>query len=232
MSTNDSQKLLHLLHMHHSSFLKSQVAHAIGMEMYIRSKQINSKKDLASFCHSYIGSHLLYNDAIIIKELYLKLKKDDWDQVLYLAEIYNARKNVLELKKTSRQAGNRFLDRLLSIETSPILSKWADEIKDRDSLNHYVIVYSLYAFEKGFDLFATIQTYLYFSLTNLVQHAVRAIPLAPKDAEQVTLQALAEVDQATELAMTLQFKDMQNSAIGLEISAMQHKYLLSKLFIS
>ncbi|MGN8644778.1 urease accessory protein UreF [Gracilibacillus sp. HCP3S3_G5_1] len=232
MSNKSKQNLLHLLHMHHSSFLKSQVAHAIGMEMYIRSKQINTKEDLASFCHSYIGSHLLYNDAIIIKELFLKLKKNDWKQVIYLANIYNARKNVLELKKTSRQAGNRFLDRLLSIQASPILSKWSEEIKDKESLNHYVIVYSLYAYEQGFDLFATIQTYLYFSLTNLVQHAVRAIPLAPKDAEQVTLKILSEVDLAAEIAMTLQFKDMHNSAIGMEISAMQHKYLLSKLFIS
>ncbi len=105
-------------------------------------------------------------------------------------------------------------------------------IKEKEFLNHYVVVYSIYAFEQDFDLRSTIQTYLYFSLTNLVQHAVRAIPLAPKDAEKVTLAALEQVDKATEMAMTLSFKDMRNNAIGLEISAMQHKYLLSKLFIS
>ncbi|WP_058308350.1 urease accessory protein UreF [Gracilibacillus massiliensis] len=232
MSTKDSKKLLHLLHTHHSSFLKSQVAHAIGMEMYIRSKQINSKEDLASFCNSYIGNYLVYNDTIIIKEIFLQLRKNDWEQVVYLAEIYNARKNVLELKKTSRQAGNRLLDRLLTIQSSPLLEKWQKEIKEKDLLNHYVIVYSIYAYEQGFDLYSTIETYLYFSLSNLVQHAVRAIPVAPKDAEKVTLEALDEVDQATEMAMTLSFKDMKNNAIGLEISAMQHKYLLSKLFIS
>ncbi|GAE93400.1 urease accessory protein UreF [Gracilibacillus boraciitolerans JCM 21714] len=232
MSTTDSMKLLQLVHIHHSSFLKSQVAHAIGMEMYIRSKQINTKEDLASFCLSYISNYLVYNDAIIIKEIFRQLKKKDWEQVVYLAEIYNARKNVLELKKTSRQAGNRFLDRISSIHTSDLIEKWQEEIKDAPALNHYVVVYSLYAFDQGFDLYSTIQTYLYFSLTNLIQHAVRAIPLAPKDAEQVTLAALEKVYQATEIAMSLSFNDMKNNAIGLEISAMQHKYLLSKLFIS
>ncbi|ENH96849.1 urease accessory protein [Gracilibacillus halophilus YIM-C55.5] len=232
MGARDTQKQLHLIHLHHSTFLKSQVAHAIGMEMYVRSKQIQTKEDLASFCYSYIHGYLLHNDAIMMKEIYRSMKRQDWEQLLYLAKVYNASKNVLELKRTSRQAGKRLFDRLCSIEESPILEEWSEVIQEKEQLNHYIFVYSLYAFEQGFDLFDTIQTYFYFSLTNVVQHAVRAIPLAPKDAEQVIFQMLDKIDEAAETAIHLTMKQMGNSAIGLEISAMQHKYLLSKLFLS
>ncbi|MFC4403087.1 urease accessory protein UreF [Gracilibacillus xinjiangensis] len=231
MSLGNSNNLLQLSHIHHSSFLKSQVAHAIGMEMYIRSKQINSKEDLASFCKSYTGNYLLYNDAIIIKEIFLGLRKQDWNRIIYLSSIYNARKNVLEMKKSSRQAGNRLLERMQSIIKSPLLEKWAKIIKEKKHLNHYLFVYSIYAYENEFDLFLTIQSYLYVALTNLVEHATRVIPLAPKDGEMVIFELLEEINETTNTAIDLEFKDSINAAVGLEISAMQHKYLLSKLFL-
>ncbi|KAB8138912.1 urease accessory protein [Gracilibacillus oryzae] len=231
MSTGNSNNLMHLLHLHHSSFLKSQVAHAIGMEMYIRSKQINSKADLASFCKSYIGDYLLYNDAIMIKEIFVALKKDDWDKIIYLSSIYNARKTVLEIKKSSRQAGNRLAERMQSIKKSPLFEKWEENINEKNYLNHYLIVYSIYAYENDFDLYLTIQSYLYFALTNLVEHAIRVIPLAPKEGETVIFDLLEELNETANNATHLTLNDMVNSAIGLEISAMQHKYLLSKLFL-
>ncbi|SES21873.1 UreF protein [Gracilibacillus ureilyticus] len=231
MSTGDSDNLMHLLHLHHSSFLQSHVAHAIGLEMYIRSKQINSKEDLHSFCKSYIGSYLLYNDAIMIKEIFQALSKQDWNRIIYLSGIYNASKNVIEIKKSSRQAGNRLLERMQSIKNSSLLDRWADEINVKNHLNHYLIVYSIYAFENDFDLFLTIQSYMYFALTNLVEHAIRVIPLAPKDGETVIFALLDDIKKATKAAAGLCLEDLTNTSVGLEISAMQHKYLLSKLFL-
>ncbi|RCW77183.1 urease accessory protein UreF [Saliterribacillus persicus] len=223
---------LYLLNLHHSTFLKSQEAHAIGMEMYIRAKHIKTKDELFQFCESYVCGYLLYADVIIIKEIYEATRQKDYNRAEYLAKIFDASKHVIELKKTSRQAGNRLLERLLSVESIPALENWKKSQGEETKRNHYAIIYGLYTAEMEFDLSDVIQSYLYFSLTNLVQHAVRAIPLAPKEAELVIFQMIEKINDATHTAMDLSIEDMANCAIGLEISAMQHKYLLSKLFIS
>lgn len=230
--TSIDPALLHLFQIHDSAFPTGGFAHSFGMETYIQESTIRTKEDLQSFCSMYIEHNLASTDAIIVKEAYLLAQKRDRDGLAYLENICHSLKLSPETRKGSMMMGRQFLQTVSSLNDGDLLTFYNEKVNNKELRGHYPIVYGIYTSILGVNLKLSIETFLYSSITALVQNAVRAVPLGQMSGVETMYHLLPVIQKATEQVMYLGLDDLANHSIALEIASMKHEYLHSRLFIS
>ncbi len=113
-----------------------------------------------------------------------------------------------------------------------LLTMWYEKFKSKEIKGHYPVVYGIYTAMLGVDAKISLETFLYSSITSLVQNGVRAIPLGQNSGVQTIFSLLPVIQETASHVKTLTMDDLDNNSIGLEIASMKHEFLHSRLFIS
>lgn len=220
------------MQIHDSSFPTGSFAHSFGMETYIQDNVISNKNDLREFCNMFLRHNLASTDAIIVKEAYELAKKQDTEGLIRLESICHAIKLSPETRKGSSMMGRQFLQTVYPISDEELLTLWYEKLQSKEIKGHYPIVYGIYTALLGVDVKLAIETFLYSSITALVQNAVRAIPLGQMSGVQTTFSLLPVILKTARHVMTLSLDDLDNNSVALEIASMKHEFLHARLFIS
>lgn len=224
--------LLRLFQIHDSAFPIGSYTQSYGMETYIQEDIIRTKEDLLAFCRSYLFQNLVYGDAILIQEAHHATRKNDVDRLLYLEQLCGAIKLAKESREASINIGRQFIRTVAPLEEHNLLEDWHRRIQSEEIKGHYAILYGVYTATTGVACEMAIMTYLYSSISGLIQNAVRAVPFGQNAGVQVTRTLISDVTKATALVGTLTEADLCNNALGIELASMKHEYLFSRLFIS
>lgn len=230
--TNTNPWFLHLIQIHDSAFPTGSFAHSFGMETYIQENVIRKADDLREFCDMYLRQNLASTDAILVKEAYRLAKEQDKQGLVRLENICHAIKLSPETRKGSTMMGRQFLQTVQPLNDGELLTFWSEKLKNKEIKAHFPIVYGIYTAMLGVDLKMSLETFLYSSITALVQNAVRAIPLGQTSGVQTIFTLLPVIQETARHVMTLDLDDLDNNSIALEISSMKHEFLHSRLFIS
>lgn len=230
--TNTNQWFLHLIQIHETAFPIGNFAHSFGMETYIQRDKIRNGDDLREFCNMYLRQNLASTDAIIVQEAYRLAKENDTDGLIKLENICHAIKLSPETRRGSAMIGRQFLQTVRPLNDGKLLTFWHEKLENKEVKGHYPVVYGIYTAMLGIDLKMSLETFLYSSITSLVQNGVRAIPLGQNSGVQTTFSLLPAIQETANHVMTLNLDDLDNNSIGLEIASMQHEFLHSRLFIS
>ena len=223
---------LHLLQIHDSAFPTGSFAHSFGMETYIQENVIRNEDDLREFCDMYIRHNLASTDAIIAKEAYNLTKNRDIKGLIHLENICQGIKLSPETRKGSSMMGRRFLQTVYPLSDEEFLTIWYEKVKSKEIQGHYPVVYGIYTAMLGVDVKMSLETFLYSSITALVQNAVRAVPLGQMSGVKTTFALLPTIQETAQQVMGLTLDDLDNNSIALEIASMKHEFLHSRLFIS
>lgn len=232
VDTNTNSWFLHLIQIHETAFPIGNFAHSFGMETYIQNDDIRTADDLRKFCDMYLRHNLASTDAIIVQEAYRLAKENDIQGLIKLENICHAIKLSPETKEGSAMIGRQFLQTVRPLNDGQLLTLWHEKLKNKEVKGHYPVVYGIYTAMLGIDLKMSLETFLYSSITSLVQNGVRAIPLGQNGGVQTTFSLLPAIHETASHVMTLNLDDLDNNSIGLEIGSMQHEFLHSRLFIS
>ncbi|MDS9471649.1 urease accessory protein UreF [Sporosarcina pasteurii] len=231
-ATNTNPWLLHLIQIHDTAFPTGSFAHSFGMETYIQESDISNEDDLKAFCDMYLRQNLASTDAIIAQEAYRLAKENDLQGLIRLENICHAIKLSPETRKGSMMMGRQFLQTVQPLNNSELFTIWCEKLKNKEIKSHYPVVYGIYTAMLGVDLRTSLETFLYSSITSLVQNGVRAIPLGQNSGVQTIFSLLPVIQETTSRVMTLDLEHLDNNSIGLEIASMKHEFLHSRLFIS
>lgn len=223
---------LHLLQIHDSAFPTGSFAHSFGMETYIQENVIRNEDDLREFCDMYIRQNLASTDAIIAKEAYNLAINRDTKGLIHLEKICHGIKLSPETRKGSSMMGRRFLQTVYPLSNEELLMYWYEKVKSQEIKGHYPVVYGIYTALLGVETKMSIETFLYSSITALVQNAVRAVPLGQMSGVKTTFALLPIIQETAQQVMVLTLDDLDNNSIALEIASMKHEFLHSRLFIS
>lgn len=224
--------LLHLVQIHDSAFPTGTFAHSFGLETYIQAGKITESDELFDFCDSYLRYNLSSADGILVKEAYILARQKDLQGLLQLEQICHGMKLSAETRKGSGMLGRQFYRMVRKLKTSEIFSLWGEKISTNEISGHYPIVYGIYIASMGVDLATGLSLFLYSSATTIIQNAVRAVPFGQSVGIEVMYRLLPLIHELTAKLLSKTLADLNNSAIGLEISSMNHEYLYSRLFIS
>lgn len=94
------------------------------------------------------------------------------------------------------------------------------------------IVMGLYAADKAASLRDAAVTYCYSLLSALTVCAVKAVPISQYAGQVALSRAFPEIVAAVDLAFTLTPDDLGVSGAYIDIAAMQHETLYSRLYMS
>lgn len=229
---NTDPWFLHLMQIHDTAFPIGSFAHSFGMETYIQENAICNEDDLRAFCNMYLRYNLASTDAVIVKEAYHLAKKCDTQGLTRLEKICHAIKLSPETRKGSTMIGRQFLKTVRLLNDQGLLVLWHDKLKTRDIKGHYPVAYGIYTAMIGVDAGRSLETFLYSSITALIQNAVRAVPLGQMSGVKTTFSLLPVIQETAGQVMGSNLEDLANNSIALEIASMKHEFLHSRLFIS
>lgn len=229
---NTNSWFLHLLQIHDSAFPTGTFAHSFGMETYIQEELISNKDDLLVFCEMYLRHNLKATDAIIAKEAYQLAKKRNLEGLVHLEKLCHGIKLSSESRQGSAMLGRQFLRTVSTLNEDELLVLWDKKIKAKEIKGHYPVIYGIYTAIMGVDVQIAIETFLYSSVSALVQNAVRAVPLGQKAGVETMFTLLPMVQEIASDVMTQTMDDLNNNSVGLEIASMKHEFLYLRLFIS
>lgn len=232
VDTLTNLSLLQLLQIQDSAFPIGSYTHSYGMETYIQEDIIRTKEQLVEFCQVYVVQNLVYGDAILIQEAFHAAQARDVGRLIELDELCGAMKLAKESRDASVNIGKQFMRTVAPLIGSPFLLQWKDRI-DREEVNgHYAVLYGIYCEALGVNVFHAVMTFMYASISGLVQNAVRAVPFGQNTGVQALHELLAFVEEAATTVMSLTLDDLANNALGIELASMKHEFLFSRLFIS
>ncbi|MGG3280277.1 urease accessory protein UreF [Paenibacillus solani] len=223
---------LHLIQINDSAFPTGSFAHSFGMETYIQENVLRNEDDLWEFCSMYIRHNLASADAIIVKEAYHLAKKHDTQGLIHLENISHGIKLSPETRKGSAMMGRQFLHMVYPLNDDELLKFWYEKLKNKEIKGHYPVIYGIYTAMMDVDVKMSIDTFIYSSITALVQNAVRAVPLGQRSGVKTMFSLLPVIQETASRVMDLSMDDLDNNSIALEIASMQHEFLHSRLFIS
>ncbi|BCE06731.1 hypothetical protein RSC2_00321 [Bacillus paralicheniformis] len=128
--------------------------------------------------------------------------------------------------------GERMLNLIESLYEIPILSTYRERIDQKQSFGHPSIVFTIVGHHLGVPSSTTTLYYFYSAVSNLVQNAVRAVPLG-QVAGQKTIQEFQTVlIEATEKIQSLNEEEFGIVSPGLELSQMMHERVNIRIFMS
>lgn len=224
--------LLQLFQIHDSGFPIGSYTHSYGMETYIQKDLIQTKEKLVDYCTSYLFQNLVRGDAILIQEAYDAAMAKDVDKLLELEELCGAMKLAKESRDASVNVGRQFIRTITPLHEDSFLAEWKARIDSQSIKGHYAILYGIYSATLGTSRRHAVLTFMYATLSGLIQNAVRSVPFGQNTGVQAMHKLIGPITEATELVSTLAVEDISNNALGIELASMQHEYLFARLFIS
>lgn len=114
----------------------------------------------------------------------------------------------------------------------PHLDAYAELIDTGRCLGLHAIAMGLFAADRAPDLREAAVTYCYSLLSALVVCAVKAVPISQVAGQAALRDGFPDVVAAVDLAFTLEPDDLGVSGAYLDIAAMQHETLYSRLYMS
>lgn len=177
-------------------------------------------------------------DAIFVKEAYEAAASRDGAALDMLQELYTAAKPARELYEASMKTGRSLLIGVKKLHEGA----GNEALKNDDAFYgqavrsslqyHYAIGYGIVAAKLDLDLEETVRTYLFSSLASMVSVATRIMPLGQHESQGMLFRLGKQVAEAPIDLAQLTIDHVNSFSPGLEIAAMEHEILYSRLCMS
>lgn len=225
-------KLLFLLQLSDSFFPTGAFTQSYGLETYIQSGMIMDKNTLFQFLQTYLLESIATSDGPAVLHAYRAAADGDWPGIMEVDAILTAQKFARESREASINTGKRMLRAVLRLFPDQSLEQFHELVRQEKTSGHHAVVYGLMARVLGLGEKETALAFAYTSAAGLVNNAVRLIPLGQNDGQWVLLSLGDVIRQAVAKSCTVSPAELGVTAPALEIRAMQHERLYSRLFMS
>ncbi|MGD0231435.1 MAG: urease accessory protein UreF [Syntrophorhabdales bacterium] len=229
---DDPERILTALQLGDSFFPSGAFAHSSGLETFVADGLVCRREHLVSFIESYLIGLLARCDLLFVKLSYESARKDDVEEIARLDRLMHAMKLPKELRAASIQMGRQVLQVMKDLYPSALLQSLGQCLEGRELRAHHPIILGAACGSIGMEMEATLLTYLYSTVSALVSAGVRLIPIGHSDGQRTVNELkplMARLARAVEM---LSEAGISAFAPALEVRAMQHERLTTRLFKS
>jgi urease accessory protein len=207
-------------------------SHSFGLETYMQEGRVTNKASFKKWLQVYIREQLIYSDGLAFRLVSEALEAGEMEKVWEIDRILYAQLLPREVREASQRMGERMLKLSNDLYASPLLADYQQRVRAQRSFGHPAIVFAFIA--RHFDIAPSqaLLSYLFSSMTSLVQNGVRGIPLGQTDGQQLISELQEELVQALDRIGQLEPDDLGITSPGLECSQMIHERLHVRLFMS
>ncbi len=221
-----------LLQLCDSNFPSGAFSHSFGIETYIQEGDIHDKN---SFYHAlvlYIQKQLIFTDGLACYLVYEAIENEDWDCLIELDSLLYTSSLAAETRIGTRRIGERMAKLCLELYPTPALEKYVKWMKEKSVYGHPALVFAIVAKGLSVEKQTAVASYLFSTISTLVQNGVRGIPLGQTDGQKIVLEIQPVITEAVNTIAHLKIDDLGAVSPGLEIAQMRHERLHVRLFMS
>lgn len=222
-----------LLQINDSQFPIGSYTQSYGLETYVQKGLISSGGEAESFLVAQLQSSLIYSELLSIKMGYSYGISQNLQGLRALEELSLVSRTAKELREASLKLGKRFVK---TVEGLPVgfsldfFREYQEECREI-GVSHSV-AYGVFCACGGFSLEDVLAHYLYNQISGFVTNCVKLIPLSQTEGQKILCglqkyfpEVLGKVEKLTE-------EDLFLSCPALDLHAMEHERLYSRLYMS
>ena len=166
-----------------------------------------------------------------------------WQKLQALDEIYGASRGPFELREGSRKLATRFEKTTDAFCEIPLLANGthgenstgrASEMHDAKTAAYqavyFPVAYGAHCAERGIPLEECLAAFTYSQVSARVTTCVKLVPLSQSEGQRILYSLMKNFSDIVAKCFTLRENDLCRSSPGLDLRAMQHEYLYSRLY--
>lgn len=166
-----------------------------------------------------------------------------WQKLQALDEIYGASRGSFELREGSRKLATRFEKTTDAFCEIPLLANGThgENSTGRASEMHgaktaayqavyFPVAYGAHCAERGIPLEECLAAFTYSQVSTRVTTCVKLVPLSQSEGQRILYSLMKNFSDIVAKCFTLSENDLCRSSPGLDLRAMQHEYLYSRLY--
>jgi urease accessory protein len=232
MHIEGTPALLNLLQLTDSFFPSGSFAYSWGLETCVSEGLVEGVDGLGGFLAAYLKGQLARSDALVAKLAFDAAGSGDLAAVVRLDNKLNAMKTARECREGGLQIGKQILKVVNALHRSAFLGEFAGSIEARKSRGHHAPVFGVVCRVLGVAKRDCMQGFLYQAASGIVSAGVRLIPLGHMDGQAALEQIKPLMVGIADEIEPLGEDDISSFAPGIEIRAMRHETLYTRLFRS
>ena len=166
-----------------------------------------------------------------------------WQKLQALDEIYGASRGPFELREGSRKLATRFEKTTDAFCEIPLRANGthgenstgrASEMHDAKTAAYqavyFPVAYGAHCAERGIPLEECLAAFTYSQVSARVTTCVKLVPLSQSEGQRILYSLMKNFSDIVAKCFTLSENDLCRSSPGLDLRAMQHEYLYSRLY--
>ncbi|WP_040206307.1 urease accessory protein UreF [Neobacillus jeddahensis] len=227
-----NNQLLTLLQIGDSNFPSGAFSHSFGLETYIQDGTVHNQETFFHWLRIYLEKQLVYTDGLAFRLTFDHLADNHLTEIWQLDQTLYVQNLPIETRQANRRIGERFIKMGIDLYSIPLLEQYLAKIREGEAYGHPAIVFAMISDDLKIDRDEAMVTFLYSTITSLVQNGVRGIPLGQTAGQRMLVEIQPYVWKAMERIKCLEREDFGAVAPGLEIAQMRHERLHVRLFMS
>ncbi len=231
-SENELKKLLFLLQVANSSFPTGAFNHSYGFETLIDRGVISNAETLDIACRDWLLYGVAPVDGAAVVSAHRAASAGDLDQLVELDNLVGALKLAREIREASYKTGRAFMRAALEVFQPSRMATYAQAVKEGNCEGHQAVAFGVAATCFEIPEVETVLVFLQSVLTNLVGVAARLIALGQVEAQRIIAKAKPLLIQAVKVAKSRKPEEFGTMTAALDIAAMHHERLYSRLCMS
>jgi urease accessory protein len=198
----------------------------------VNEEIIRDRKGLEEFLKACLTGLTAKNDSLFLKLSWEAAEREDLNTILRLDRLTHSMRLAKELREGSLQAGRQLLKVMGALHSSALLERFAGEVEAGKAWGHHPVVFALVCGALEISSEDSVMAYLYQTVSSIVSAGIRLIPLGHLDGQRA-IEAIRPVAlKIAEELVELSEDDLSSFAPAVEIRAMRHECLYTRLFRS
>lgn len=211
-----------LLQLNDATFPIGNYAFSWGLETFVQQEIIHDAQTAEAYIRSELEGSFLYNELLISRCAFSNYNSAE--KLTSLDKIYEASKVPFEIRDGSRKLAARFLKITRNFPEN------ADETESGYSPRYFPVAYGSYCAKRNFDLEESLSAFVYSQMSARVTTAVKLVPLSQTDGQKILFDLMKEFSGIVKKCLELSENELCLSAPGIDIRAMQHEWLYTRLY--
>jgi len=229
---HSQSNLFRLLQITDSFFPSGAFAYSRGLETYVNEEIIRDRRGLEKFLKAYLTGFTAKNDVLFLKLSWEAAEREELNTILRLDRLTHSMRLAKELREGSLQTGRQLLKIMEALHSSLLLERFAGEVETGKAWGHHPVVFALVCSALEISREDSVMAYLYQTVSGIVSAGVRLIPLGHLDGQRAIEEIRPMARKIAEDLVPLTEDDLSSFAPAIEIRAMRHECLYTRLFRS
>ncbi len=228
---NGKQRFFTLLQINDAAFPIGSYTHSYGLETYIQKGLVQDSESAGLYIRHNVLHAFLYSELLAVKLAFAAAEQADLEELRELEEISYAARTPMEIRQAAGKLGTRFA-KMADIfpDCDTIFQDYQDYV-GKKNISH-AVCYGVFCAAAGIEAEEAISAYLYAQVSAMVTNCVKTIPISQTDGQRLLAGYGDLYEEAEKRLQHLSKDDLCRSAPGLDIRAMQHEHLYSRLYMS